>query len=270
MVFELHLADERLPTALLHPIPVGYILYSKGVQLAAHEADALVGRLDVGVEIGDPRERLSTPFPCANHRLPVLHRGARVVHVNMSRQVRLAAALGIAEHAVDVLSPHVRLELEERCESDTLCASITVLRRALVTPELQLAMLPLDVASEGRRRVKSAATSRLRTDVSRHFEMGHPYMPLQGLMFPEGLVALFVSPASEALGSLVDGSVAAQPRGGDEGLAASGLFADVLFLVGVRALDVLCEVFLLEVGLVAAVIMAAEGTIASMRSEMGG
>ena len=68
-----------------------------------------MGGLDVCVQIRHTGESLVASLPCAHDRLALLDRSSRVVDVDMSLQIKLCTAFGIAEHAVHVLASHVRL-----------------------------------------------------------------------------------------------------------------------------------------------------------------
>jgi hypothetical protein len=131
-------------------------------------------------------------------------------------------------------------------------------------------VLPLDVPLHRARGVEPASAALLRADKGRQAEVFCPHMPLQRLVLPEALVAPLVPPAPEPLLPRVDGGVSPQSRGRDEGLSAAGLVADVRPLVGVAALDVLLQVLLLEVVLVAVWEGALEGSVVGVRAQVGG
>jgi hypothetical protein len=81
---------------------------------------------------------------------------------------------------------------------------ISITLAALVAPELQFAVLSLNVPPKGGSGIKTIGTSLLSAHVSCHIEMGRPYMSLESLMLPEALVTSFVASASEALGAFVN------------------------------------------------------------------
>ncbi len=91
-------------------------------------------------------------------RLALLDCSARVVQVDVSFQVKLRAAFDIAEHAVDVLASHMGLEEEDGGEANSsrILVIVYILTTTLVTPELQFAVLALDMSSECACRVETS------------------------------------------------------------------------------------------------------------------
>lgn len=95
-------------------------------------------------------------------------------------------------------------------------------------------------------------------------------VPLQGVVLAEALVARGVFAAAEALLAGVDVLVAAQTGCRQERLAAAIVGTGVCSLLGVGALDMLAEVLLLTVVLVAARVCALEGAVVGVGAQVGG
>ncbi len=147
---------------------------------------------------------------------------------------------------------------------------LTLLPAALLTPEANLAVLALHMASQRARGIKPGVTVLGAAHKGGHVQVGDAHVAPQGLVLAEAEAAAVVAAAAEALGALVDGSVAAQAGGRDEGLAAARLLARVLLLVGVRAFDVLRQVLLLGVRFVARRVRALVRAVVDVRPQVGG
>lgn len=267
VLLELQLADESLAATLLDPVPVGDVFRPEGVDLAAQEPEALVGGLDMHAKVVLPRKRLRAAGPAARDGLPVLHRRSGVVHLNVLLELPLASTPDIAEHTVDVFVPHMRLQQRHGGKPDAAAVALILVPRTLIAPEPQLPMLALDMPLQRRRGIKPGRGASVPgTRVRRSAQVISTHVPLQRLVLAEAAAAVG---APETLGTLVDGGVAPQPRCRHEGLAASLLGAVVLALLGVRALDVLLQVLLFEVALVAPGEIAFEGPVVGVRAEVG-
>jgi len=168
VLLQLGLAHELLAASLLLPVPVGNVFDPECVDKSTHKPHTLVGSSDVGVEIRPARKCLVAPLPRTCHCLALLHRGARVKHVDVFLQVALAAALGIAKRTTNMLPLHVRLQQKYRGKSHPMWfAVITFLLRTLVAPELELAVFPLDMSPQRTRRVEAALAAVVVADKGR-------------------------------------------------------------------------------------------------------
>lgn len=213
------------------------------------------------VEVRHARESLTAARPLADDGLAVGDSRAGMVHVDVPLKLGLAVAAHVAEGAVDVLPTHVRLELGEGAEADppgTFLAvrivRVDVLGGALLAPELDFAVLAVHVAAQGTGSVKAGLTAIHAAREGGKTQVSDSDVALECLVLAETEIAAVVAAAAETFGALVDGSMAAETGRCDEGLTASGFRANVFPFVSVRALDVLCEVLLLEIGLVAALV----------------
>lgn len=120
---------------------------ARELDLAADEAEALVRGADVDVEVGLFGEFLVAARVGAGHRLAVLDRLARVVDLNVRFQLPERAGFVVAEQAVLVLLPHVRLQLRIGGEADAMCRAVfSHLRGAFHAPVLERAVFPLPMS----------------------------------------------------------------------------------------------------------------------------
>ena len=131
-------------------------------------------------------------------------------------------------------------------------------------------MFALDVPPQAAGSIEARVTAVGVADKGGYTHVGDADVALQSLVLAEAEATAVVAAAAEALGALVNGGVAAQARGGDERLAAALLPARVLLLVGIRALDILGQVLLLQVDLVAVRVRALMGAVVGVRAQVGG
>lgn len=164
--------------------------------------------------------------------------------------------LEVAEHAVLVLLLHMGLQEHISCKANILLRTILQrLRLAIHAPELDLPVFPLPVPVQRALGLKVGAAAGHGALELGHAEMVLTLMSVQRVLLPEALPAVL---AAEPVGALVHGLVALQTGAGGEGLAAAVALADVFALEGVHGLDVLLQVLVFDVVLVAAVVRALE------------
>lgn len=172
----------------------------------------------------------------------------------------------VTEGAADVSLLHVVHELLSRREANSVLGIVGEAVVALVTPVLEIGMLLFDMASQRRGRVEASATSGILTDKAGHLEMLGANVALQSLVLAERLVAGGVLAAAKAFLSLVDELVASKTGAGQKALSALGFLADMLAFSGVGSAEMLLQVLLLEVRLVASIVGAHEGSLALVGS----
>lgn len=147
---------------------------------------------------------------------------------------------------------------------------------AFVTPEAVLSMVPFLMSPQSTSRVELLPARGCRLVYlmaalkCRPVLMFGADVALEGLVLAEALVARREVSASESLLALVDELMSAETGGRQERLPAAVVGADMVSLGPVRALDMLLEMLLLDVVLVAAGMWANERALVVVGPEVGG
>lgn len=248
--------------------PIAQVLGAADIKLSTNVANTIVEASDVSLKVGLFAEHLATAIAGADHRLTDLLKVAGVLNLCMCFHGVSSGKDLVTESTTDVSLLHVVLELLHGGKADAIRGGIAETLVALFAPKLDIRMLLLDMAPQGRGRVKASVTTFVLALESRHLEMLGTNVALQSLVLAEGLIARREISAAEAFLSFMDKLMAAKAGARQEALVAAGLLAYVLSLGGVRSPKMLLQMLLLQVRLVTPIVRALEGALIGVGSQM--
>lgn len=188
------------------------------------------------------------------------------MHLDVLLKFPSSGGLELTEHTVLVFLADVSLEEHFCCKSYTLLRPIRhPLQAALAAPELCFAMFSFSMSFQGWFGIECGVTILLRTWMSPQALMIFSGMLVQGLLFAEALATIL---AAESLLPFVHSLVALESGTSDKALSTALLGTYMFPFEGMDSLDMLLQMFILNIILVTASVCALEWSGIGVRVEV--
>lgn len=186
--------------------------------------------LDMSLQVGLFAEDLAAAFSRAADGLAILLEVASMLQLRVAFHRISGWEDAIAESAADMGPLHVLLQLLHCREPNSIRCTVRQILVALFAPELDIGMLLLNMASQGRSSIETRRTTLMFALKSRHLQMLRANVTLEGLVFAEGLIARRKVSAPETFLALVNQLVAAETGAGQEAFPTASLLTRVFSL----------------------------------------